>query len=280
MTTAGLIIFALSFLIGGFLLGNLFPVFSEMIQGRDAGKDASDEEGEGDDEGDEADDEDEGQPGEEVGKDAEAGGEEAPKEKKPARAGLRPVANLWQDAESRKMVAEVDGKLISQAGQLVAQQHAQLSIALVGLQEWVGLESQMQKAEEAKTIRRQELFSRIEDRSAEAMEKQEEREEPPKPSGFKPVEILKSAVQAEYRVPPGFNKLSIPAQINEVLQEMLEGTSLEDRGIQLMDIPGRGMVVFVGLDTYGEIEDVPDLAIKTVIREAVKKWEKIVSNED
>jgi hypothetical protein len=47
-----------------------------------------------------------------------------------------------------------------------------------------------------------------------------------------------------------------------------------------MDIPGRGMVVFVGLDTYGEIEDVPDLAIKTVIREAVKKWEKIVSNEE
>jgi hypothetical protein len=108
----------------------------------------------------------------------------------------------------------------------------------------------------------------------------EEPQEPPKPSGFKPVEMLKSAVQAEYRLPPGFNKLSIPAQINEVLQEMLEGTSLEDRGIQLMDIPGRGMVVFVGLDTYGEIEDVPDLAIKTVIREAVKKWEKIVSNEE
>ena len=71
-----------------------------------------------------------------------------------------------------------------------------------------------------------------------------------------------------------FRDMSIAAQVDEILQEMLEGTELEDRGIRLMELPGQGMMVMVGLEKFDAVSDVPYDDIRTIIQRAVAAWER------
>jgi hypothetical protein len=67
---------------------------------------------------------------------------------------------------------------------------------------------------------------------------------------------------------------SMVQQIDAVLQELLEGTSLARKRIMLLDSPGGGILVKVGNDQYESIDAVPDDGIQSLIRQAVTKWEK------
>jgi hypothetical protein len=67
---------------------------------------------------------------------------------------------------------------------------------------------------------------------------------------------------------------SIVMQIEDVLQDMLAGTTLEQRGIHLSEDPVRGVIVTVGVNQYEGIEAVPDLEVKSAIRAAVAAWEQ------
>ena len=66
---------------------------------------------------------------------------------------------------------------------------------------------------------------------------------------------------------------SIVSQIDEILQERLAGTPLEERGVFLSQSPEGGVVVFVGLTRYNGLDDVPDPEIKAAIRAAISEWE-------
>jgi hypothetical protein len=70
------------------------------------------------------------------------------------------------------------------------------------------------------------------------------------------------------------NQASIAVQVNEILQDKLKGTSLEKRGIRLMELPGKGMVVMVGLEQFDSVGAVPYPEIKAVLQESVAVWEK------
>lgn len=82
--------------------------------------------------------------------------------------------------------------------------------------------------------------------------------------------------------PPNSNKKdkaaekpkSIVEQIDEILQEKLADTPHADKEIRLVEDPVRGVIVWVGLDHYNGVEAVPDLAIKTILREAAAEWER------
>lgn len=67
---------------------------------------------------------------------------------------------------------------------------------------------------------------------------------------------------------------SIAAQVDAILQEKLKGTQLESRGVRLMELPGKGMVVMIGLDQYDTVEDVPFPEIKALLKSAVAEWER------
>ncbi len=66
---------------------------------------------------------------------------------------------------------------------------------------------------------------------------------------------------------------SIAAQIDEILQEMLDGTPLEKRGIRLMELPGQGMVVLVGMEKFATVNEVPYDDVRKAIKIAVARWE-------
>jgi hypothetical protein len=42
-----------------------------------------------------------------------------------------------------------------------------------------------------------------------------------------------------------------------------------------MEVPGKGMVVLVGLNKYESLEEVPEGEVKEMIRASVSEWEQI-----
>jgi len=71
-----------------------------------------------------------------------------------------------------------------------------------------------------------------------------------------------------------FASLSIVQQIDTVLQARLVNTPLEKQGIRLQESPQGGVEVYVGLQKFLAVEDVPDTFIKSEIRGAIADWEE------
>lgn len=67
---------------------------------------------------------------------------------------------------------------------------------------------------------------------------------------------------------------SIVGQINLILQQRINNTPLEARGILLMESASGGVNVYVGTKRYEAIDDVPDNDVKSAIRAAIAEWEK------
>jgi hypothetical protein len=87
-----------------------------------------------------------------------------------------------------------------------------------------------------------------------------------------PFNVISRALQGDVGVPKPVLK-SIVTQIDEVLQVRLAGTPLAGRGVKLMELPGKGMVVMVGLEQYDSVEAVPDAQVREAIRQAAAAWE-------
>ncbi len=87
-----------------------------------------------------------------------------------------------------------------------------------------------------------------------------------------PIDFFAKVIQSEVK-PVSSAPKSIVAQIDEILQDKLLDSPMEKRGIRLLEFPGKGMVVMVGLDQFGGVDEVPDEEIRQLIRAAVKEWE-------
>ncbi|MGD8403157.1 MAG: hypothetical protein PVJ21_05815 [Anaerolineales bacterium] len=72
---------------------------------------------------------------------------------------------------------------------------------------------------------------------------------------------------------PAASSNSIVAQIDSILQAHIAGTPLVERGIRLQESPEGGVIVWVGIDKFQGVEDVPDENIKAAIRAAIAQWE-------
>jgi hypothetical protein len=89
---------------------------------------------------------------------------------------------------------------------------------------------------------------------------------------FNPFVVLARAVNSDTPKDVSAPK-SIAVQIDEILQEKLALSPLKDRGIRLMEMPNRGVVVLVGLETYDGVGEVPDPEIQALLKECVAEWE-------
>jgi hypothetical protein len=66
---------------------------------------------------------------------------------------------------------------------------------------------------------------------------------------------------------------SIVGQINMVLQKRMANTPRASRGVSLMESVTGCVNVYIGVQRYEGIDDVPDEEIKAAIREAISEWE-------
>lgn len=191
------------------------------------------------------------------------------KEGGPAKEAVR----LLRDQHNESLIVELDGTIIKSATDLHPEQRQQLVLASTDLRTWLGIFPPEPKPTEsiADPFLPSESASdtREEDRP-DWLSKLESAPESERPS-LNPFKIFTQPVQeSDANLPTK----SIAAQIDEILQEKLINTPLEDRGIRLIEKPGQGISVIVGFDNYDSVEAVPDESVQAVIREAVAEWEK------
>ena len=67
---------------------------------------------------------------------------------------------------------------------------------------------------------------------------------------------------------------SMVGQINLILQARIANTKFMSQGISLMESPSGGVNVYVGINRYEGIDEVPDEEVKAIIRAAIAEWEK------
>lgn len=72
---------------------------------------------------------------------------------------------------------------------------------------------------------------------------------------------------------PAPRPVSMVEQINKILDRKLAGASGGPRGVRLAEGSGGSLRVYVGVDGYNAIDDVPDEEARRMIREAVAEWE-------
>lgn len=173
---------------------------------------------------------------------------------------------VWHDRRKKKIMARIKDNLVDLDHDLTPSQHGALSLLLVDLQERVGLSATLRDAIAKETDK---VFTEKKRQgSLNAVKKEEEL----KPPSFNPLKSFVNYVQADA---PRIEQKpdSIPAQVNAILQEMIEGTPLADKGVSMADWPNRGTVFIVGINVYDEIHKIPDPEIRMAIRNAVKQWE-------
>lgn len=108
------------------------------------------------------------------------------------------------------------------------------------------------------------------------------RPKPDHPQGTKP-DSRPASESASRPVPPFVEEdkdeepvgsQSMVMQIDSILHTRLAGTPLEEKGIRLQESIQGGVLVWVGMEKFKSIDDVPDNEIKKAIRAAIAEWEE------
>lgn len=173
---------------------------------------------------------------------------------RPGKSGADPLARaapqpekggviLRRERRSQRLSIELDGDLYESAGHLSPDRRRLLTHLAADFNTWLGI---IPAAQADKPL---EPAPKIEDSS---------------PTAQPEVEAIPNPQPA---------RLSIASQIDEILQDRLEGTPLEGRGIKIMELPGQGLVVMVGLEKYTDLEQIADPDVRRAIGEAVAEWE-------
>ncbi|MEA3350252.1 MAG: hypothetical protein U9Q82_06500 [Chloroflexota bacterium] len=154
---------------------------------------------------------------------------------------------IWRDPDNQNFVLQFGERIYHSGDDLKPREKQYFSVLFTHLQEWTGAASQL--------VQQPVTASQPDDDDNEAT--------------ITPAKVLASVMPNIPEPPPS----SIVAQIDAVLQEKLETSPLEDKGICLTETLKGGMAVMVGLDKYEDIESVPDDEIIALIRSAVSEWE-------
>jgi hypothetical protein len=98
----------------------------------------------------------------------------------------------------------------------------------------------------------------------------------PEPSSIEkqpiPLEIededSEEAAEAEIKM------LSVVDEVNAILQKKLHGSPLAGKGIHLMENHNKEIRFWVGLNSYNDVDEIPEEDIRQIIDEAVREWEQ------
>lgn len=167
---------------------------------------------------------------------------------------------VWREGGDERLVVEMKGVSYRQGSRLKPEQKKVLDDLVREIQAWLGAAT----AAAAVATPPAEKPKPLKDHSEVAQDR----------TSLNPLKIFGDALQPQKKTDAGEQDLSIVAQIDQLLQTKLEGTHLEDKGIQLVEGPDQGMVIEIGLDKYNEIEAVPDEEVRELIRLSVADWER------
>lgn len=212
-----------------------------------------------------------------------------------------PVFRIWREKMAGTLVVEVDGKAMIAPDPLTDAQRERLEQTVRDLRAWLGMGLPAARAaqpgeapqpaavqseapeDQAAEIDLSRAFSNTQ--AAPSPKPVSPVPQPIRPAA-KPGVVTQTSVsqrgaaaqapalKGKEEAAPVPAATSIVLQIEDILQDMIAGTEMAERGIHLMEDPMRGVIVQVGLDNFEGIDAVPDPQIKGVIQSAVQEWEK------
>jgi hypothetical protein len=168
---------------------------------------------------------------------------------------------LRREAASGQLLVTVDGDQAKSSKQLDNKRRAAARRLILELNDWLEPGSAAREEAAAASPGRESDEGQVETREGLA-----------RPS-LNPVTVLVRALQADVKKSQ-LPAESIVSQINDILQEDLKNAPHIKDPVRLMEWPGTAMVVMVGLEKYGSVDEVPNADIRAAIQEAVKKWEQ------
>jgi hypothetical protein len=214
------------------------------------------------------------------------------------KEGFSAVAGLWYSPAGKKLLMEVDGGYYKNISALSNDQQAKARRLVALMNEWaverveIVAEPAPQQMEPAELSNTPEALEPSPEPDLTPgvildMVKEEEPVEAEVPAGpfisaaqeeTDLVSLLQDSLVEPIETPGteevmGKADLTITQQISAVLDDMLKGTELEDKGIRLWENADHGVDVYVGSEKFEGIEAVPYPQVRQVIRDAVLRWE-------
>ncbi len=210
-----------------------------------------------------------------------------------------PVAKLWREKKAGGLVVEIDGKAFSAVDGLTAEQRARLEQSARDLRAFLGMglaageipepaQVEVAPSMAAPTIAPPAPAQPAPTRAAQAQAPavppartvppaQTVNPAPAQPAGRQtvrptPPPPAPAPAQTGNKTPTPAAK-SIVMQIEDILQDMIAGTPLANRGLHLTEDPRRGVIVQLGLQFFEGIDSVTDPEAQAAIRAAVQAWE-------
>lgn len=184
-----------------------------------------------------------------------------------SRENLIETARIMQDRKTGSLFLEVHGKTLQDPSDISASQRQQLTTQVQMLLNWL----KPSQAEMPGVPAEAPIPPGSSQTTSETPVVLPEM--PPVVTKMGPIDLLARSISPEAR-PVTRGPQSIVAQIDEILQSKLADSPLAERGIRLMEMPNKGLVVMVGLQQYEEVDAVPDPEIRALIRQSVDEWEK------
>lgn len=189
-----------------------------------------------------------------------------------AQGDLEAVAGLWRDPETGRPVVEAGGKVFRTPEEMNEGERQLLEAAADELRRWSGSNETAEIVQKSSTVSGP-AGPEATGELRQAGESGRGSLQPTPVGSLNPFKIFGDALKPAREAAADPGAQSIVLQIDEILQDRLKNSSLDGRGIQLLDLPGQGMAVKVGLENYGSVEDVPDPEIREAIQQAVSEWE-------
>ncbi len=217
-------------------------------------------------------------------------GERAEEEQvpEPFPEGLNEVFRLWQREDSGALVPEVKGTRVPSPDKITVSQHTELAAVVIKLYRW------LEAARFPMPSLEEEPEAEISGSGANsspglkgkpvqgvglALEEPFANSLPKASPNLNPLAPFLQRRSREAAKPVDPKEESMVAQIDEFLQAKVKGSGLAERGLRLIELPGKGMVILLDGHQFEGIEAVEDDEVRGLIQSAVAEWEKRMLGE-
>lgn len=180
-----------------------------------------------------------------------------------AKEGFAEIARLWYSPSGKKVITELDHEHYRDYSTLSPEQQKRIKRMVSLWSDWAGVIPQ-EKAEVPSPVRVEPAMTEnaalppiapvLDWSVAEAL---------------KPEDGTKTAEQPAFLKPK-----TVAGQISDIIDRMLEGNPLREKGIKLIENAHHGVDVWIGLEKFDGIDTIPYPEVQDVIRKAVAQWER------
>ena len=196
--------------------------------------------------------------------------------RKAPKRGWIEVANLWRDSRDGRLIFQIEDQHYKRGDELTIREREILLKVVMDFYRWLEPPSTIpprsKESETPGTVidnRQSEFLSQVIPPSGKLQEEPTRSSTEVRP----PVGIIGSVLSATMTMPESPAQ-SMVAQVNDILQGKLHAAGMQKWAVRLTESPNKGMVVWVGMERYEAIDEVPYKRVRDMIRVSVVEWEQ------